>query len=225
MTKSEATVADLKEIIALVDSNEYEAALKKHLWFYEASRETPGMAGVRLSYALESWVELGDKYAPAKDALVRVRNSNKKQLLDGKGTFDNFHDLSSINDYLNDSDDSHLVFLELQKSSPLLAKRCYSVAERTLVKKKDYAACAPYVINPEKRYEYIEKIDVVNEKHLKDTPDHAKADFLDYKEKSYTEDVCRLIQILVNLDQIEKAHSVQKRALLYKRNTEIEDAL
>ena len=117
------------------------------------------------------------------------------------------------------------MFLKLHKNSPQLANRCYSLVEPVLIDKQDYAVCAPYVLNPEKRYEYFEKLDVMNEKSLEVTPDRAKDQFIEYKDKSYTEGVCRLILILVNLAQIENAQAVQKRALSYRENMEIRNFL
>ncbi len=53
----------------------YEQALKEQIWFHKnALKYDPAMYGVRLSFALYDWVELGKVYPPALRALRCVRN-------------------------------------------------------------------------------------------------------------------------------------------------------
>ena len=62
---AEVNLEDLNNIRDLVKNEQYELALQKHVWFHEESKSSSGMAGVRLSYAISNWVELGNKYPPA----------------------------------------------------------------------------------------------------------------------------------------------------------------
>src|SRR5687768_17293473 len=83
--------ADLQEIRRLTSEGKYEEALNKHLWFHEESKSSIGMGGVRLSFALSHWMELGEAYPPALAALKAIRDANEAKLLEGAGGFREFH--------------------------------------------------------------------------------------------------------------------------------------
>ncbi len=52
-------------------------ALEKYLWFHHHALEhRPSLTGVRLSYAISEWVELGNAYPPAREALESIQNNN-----------------------------------------------------------------------------------------------------------------------------------------------------
>jgi hypothetical protein len=77
---AEVNLEDLNNIRDLVKNEQYELALQKHVWFHEESRSSSGMAGVRLSYAISDWVELGNKYPPALSELRRIRDENQSEM-------------------------------------------------------------------------------------------------------------------------------------------------
>src|SRR5687767_1724267 len=53
----------------------YEDVLAKHVWFHgNALKYTPGLDGVRLSFALADWNRLGAAYPPALGKLRRMRD-------------------------------------------------------------------------------------------------------------------------------------------------------
>ena len=55
----------LNETQELVRQQRYAEALERFLWFHDHALEhNPGMAGVRLSFALSYWKNLGDVYPP-----------------------------------------------------------------------------------------------------------------------------------------------------------------
>ena len=55
-------------------------ALEKYLWFYHHALEhSPALSGVRLSYAISEWVELGNAYPPALEALESAKGSNQSR--------------------------------------------------------------------------------------------------------------------------------------------------
>ena len=134
---AEAGLKDLREARKLAKEGKYEEALKKHIWFHEESKKSPGMGGVRLSFAIVDWVKLSKKYPPAKKALIAIRNKDEKTLLNGTGGFSNFHDLYSINKYLKEEDKTYKLFIILDSKYPKIAKRCYNVIEDALVEKQE----------------------------------------------------------------------------------------
>lgn len=155
MDKNDDGVREFHELSALAESGRFKEALEKHIWFHEASRQMPGMGGVRLSYALDLWKELAKKYQPAMEALIDLRNRNKETLLEGRGNFDNYHDLSALNFVLGEKEDTLKVFLATHKNDPEQARVYYHVVEDLLVERKEYEICDHYLADPLTKYSHI----------------------------------------------------------------------
>jgi hypothetical protein len=88
----------LREARSLTAQARYDAALEKNLWFYRHALEyNEAFLGVRMSFVLGEWVELGEKYPPARDALLSVRDESNAAFENGQGSFQLFLDVSAIN--------------------------------------------------------------------------------------------------------------------------------
>lgn len=216
---------DLDEICKLTEAGQFEQALEKHLWFHEKSKNSPGMGGVRLSYAISAWIELGDKYPPAIDALKKIRDRDKEVLLSGKGSFENFHDLSSINRGLGEEEDTLKLFLTLDKKYPEQAESYYIVAEDLLIKHKKYNICAKYIGDPIIKYEGLRHNRELQLSFAKTNSKLNNPRYLEYADQSYIEGVVKLIEVLIAIDKRDEAIEVQKRALSYFANDSIKHAI
>ena len=74
----------LDDAKSLADKGDYEAALAKHVWFHDnALAIRPSYYGVRLSFALSYWAELGEKYPKALETLRGIRDAKTAKLLAG----------------------------------------------------------------------------------------------------------------------------------------------
>jgi len=72
-------LADSKDVTAryhlardLVRAKQYDLALTHYLWLWPATREEPGMGGVRLSYMLSDMANLAKRHPPAKKAFLEI---------------------------------------------------------------------------------------------------------------------------------------------------------
>lgn len=224
---SKATVDnnDLDNIIRLAEDGKFQQALDKHLWFHEASKSSTGMGGVRLSYAISSWVELGEKYPPAKEALSQVRDKNKSELLSGNGDFGNFHDFSAINHALGEDDATLELFLILDDTYPEQSSSYYIVAENLLIEHKKYNICAKYIGDPIIKYENLRYMREVNLSFSKNESSLTSAQISERADESYVNDVLKLIELLIAIDKRDEAVKVQERALAYFPNERIETAI
>ena len=102
----------------------YDKALECHLWFHEHALEyEPAFYGVRLSFALSSWLELGKKYPPALTALMAVRDRSSTKLYHGDPCDDLFHDVVALNNILGADDATFTMFEYFEKIDPTLASR------------------------------------------------------------------------------------------------------
>ena len=88
----------------LVRQRKYREASDRFVWFDEHALEhDPGMSGVRLSFALSYWKDLGDVYPPAKQAMVDMRDRKTWQLWEGRGNVALFSDVAALNRTLNEN--------------------------------------------------------------------------------------------------------------------------
>ncbi|MCD4652586.1 hypothetical protein K8T06_01470 [bacterium] len=125
----------LDEAQELAKDGKYEEALQKHIWFHNHALEyDKALYGVRLSYALSYWVELGKKYPKAKEELIKIRDTITQPLIDGNGNKGLFNELDAINDSIDDNENTLRLFKHLDKNYPAQAKSFWSIAERTVSK-------------------------------------------------------------------------------------------
>ena len=113
----------------------HEEALQQFIWFHEhALEEDRALYGVRLSFALAYWKELGDIYPRALRELKRLRDRKAETLLCGAGNRGLFHDVEAINETLSQQVKTYTLFVRLLKVQPELAKACASLALPAIVR-------------------------------------------------------------------------------------------
>lgn len=118
----------------------YEEALRELVWFHDhALEEQRSLYGVRLSYALHDWVELGRVYPPALQAMREVRERKAQAVLRGEGGFALFHDVVSIDETLGASGATRELYLALLDQQPAFATEHVSLVLGALAKAGDVA--------------------------------------------------------------------------------------
>jgi hypothetical protein len=131
-------------------SGRYEEALREHLWFHEhALEEMPSLYGVRLSFALADWVELGKSYPPAFIALKEIRDAKSLRLQKGDISRALFHDVESINQYLQDHESTYRLFVQLLDVNPAVTNEFADLAMPAIVHAKDFSLARRFIGNPE----------------------------------------------------------------------------
>src|SRR5262245_31700934 len=127
-------------------------ALHRLLWFHRhALDHEPALYGVRLSFALSYWLELGKVYPPALEELRAVRDAKEGEMAGGAGSRDLFHDVVAINSYLDEPARTAELFRLLDADRPELARECYLAAEEPLVARREYHLCARYITDLDTR--------------------------------------------------------------------------
>jgi len=95
---------------ALAREGRYEEALAEFIWCYDEGLEfNPFFMGVRNSFLVGDFIQLGRKFPPALDALRERAESAREKLLSGEGGLQESMDVSSILAAL----DEHHKLLEL----------------------------------------------------------------------------------------------------------------
>ena len=128
------------------EAGRYTDALEKHLWIHHKSlQHSSGFGGVRLSFALGQWKELGRRYPPALDALKQVRDDAVARVRTGGRSAEAFHELSAINAVLNEEAATAELFAWLDANRPEVAKQMFILAQNALVATRNYALAGKYL--------------------------------------------------------------------------------
>jgi tetratricopeptide (TPR) repeat protein len=139
----------LKDARNAVRRGDYAEALEKYLWFYHHALEhDESFSGVRLSYAIYEWIELGEVYPPAREALESIQSSNLRLLQDGSRNPSLFHDFASINKGLGRDELTSGVFAGLAESDPKFARRCFPFALAAVMSTGNLALARRFVRSP-----------------------------------------------------------------------------
>ncbi len=145
-------MGDAKE---LMNQGHYKEALQREIWYFNHSRSEPGQGGVRLSFALADWIELGRRYPKAKQALIEIRDRETHEIEVGRGYSELFSEVQAINHELQDDDATYALFLTMRTNDPQLAGQCYIYMENSLVAKGEYQWCYDHMGDPQTRFDRI----------------------------------------------------------------------
>jgi hypothetical protein len=203
----------LQEARSLVTQARYDAALEKYLWLYRHALEyNEAFAGVRLSFVLSEWAELGEKYPPARDTLLSVRDETTAAFENSNGSFQLFMDVAAINEHLQDDARTVQLFKLLHQADPELARQCYAVAERGLVENGEYATCITYLADLEQRLEAIRQscqrtLEIAEGNIVLGSPQAGLKEFANLK---FDEESSRLIAILEGVGRLKDAERVRE---------------
>jgi len=127
----------------------YDEALADYEWFHHnAVAEDSALRGVRRSFALSYWAELGSHYPPAQTALVALRDAKLRVLQSGTLDVGLFADLVSINRYLEDEASTYREFLRLHETDTTFARTCFAVAFPAIVGAGAYQLARDYISDP-----------------------------------------------------------------------------
>lgn len=209
--KSPNPQAILLEAQSDARNKRYEDALAKHIWFHEnALKIDPALYGVRLSFALGYWVDLGKSYPPALDKLKAIRDNDETRIRKGHATTALFHDFVSINKSLGDPGRTTRLFVWLDSNDHEYAKDVYDLAEPALVKSKEYKICGSY-LDADGAYKRMLGMFRENDRLIKDA--RFKKELADFGRKSFSNQVATLVALLVLNDRRDEANRIADKAI------------
>lgn len=223
----------LNEAHADAKAGNYEVALAKQLWYHEnAIKIQPSQSGVRLSFALSHWLELGESFPPALVKLREIRDNTEMKIRDEsqiRVRFQDFHDFVALNRTLRQEEQTYETFKWLDEQDEEDAQRVFGVAKPAIIKQKDYKLCGKY-LDAEKD---VKRIGESYESGVKLSEERFGKQHLDYVHKKVLNDSTTLVAILVQNDRKTEAKDVADKVktfvkdedLLKKLNTQLESAL
>jgi hypothetical protein len=196
----------------LVRERHYKEALDRFLWFDEHALEhDPGMSGVRLSFALSYWKNLGDAYPPAKQAMVDMRDRKTRQLQEGRGNAALFSDVAALNRTLGENAATVRLFQAIDKSNPTLAAQCWLFARDQIFLAKQYDIAKKYIPAALKDYTR-EKARYDENVVLYETPQMGGLPFRQWNENHFVAACLQLIDLATYSGDEKTAQEIRKRA-------------
>ena len=206
------------------EEGEFDRALERHLWFHDNALEIrPSYYGVRLSFALSDWLELGEKYPPALQALKDVRRAKTTKIIGGAEEYELFHDVQSINETLGESAETVLLFKQLDIKMPEFAKEVYRLVSEDLAVAQEYNLARKYLTDPMKKFA-SEKSEL--QSGLEWAAENGKEESSTKAFKSnFVKDVIVIITILTETGDEGLARRIQGEALKLVESPELKAAL
>jgi len=201
-----------------------EEALERFLWFHDHALEhEPAMYGVRLSFALMYWKELGDSYPPALTAMKKTRDDKTILLENQKGNPNLFHDVMSLNETLGDDDKTIMLFRRLDQEQKDLAAQCWDMAKTPIIKAKAYDLIKKHIGNPVREFVKVKAMYEQNTEMYggKNFGESFKA----WNENNLVEETLRLIEVAIALDETKAAKEIQEKGLAIVDDHRLRDAI
>ena len=246
-------MAILQEANELMSKGLYEEALQRQIWYHNHSISDPSQLGVRNSFALADWVELGRRYPEAMQALLEIRDENERKISSGEGYFDLFMETASMNDELGNQERTYTLFKKIASSDKKLAQQCYSIVEGLLASYGDYELCTNYIGDPEKRFKKLQdqwqrskkweqqqedrrrQVDERMQAAQKQSesngiasaswPQPAISSLPKLADKTFVAQTRQLIEILVGVDDKNDAEKIQRESMLLLEDPALKSAV
>jgi hypothetical protein len=188
----------------------HELALAKHLWYHEnALKYDQGQAGVRLSFALSSWLALGKAYPPALAALKQARDAALEKALKGPSGMNAFHDVASINRTLGEERQTRDVFVQLDAENSPMGRALFQIAEPALLKEKEYALCLKYL---KPREAFLSALSMYRMNRELAADKQFGQHLAEFADKSFTNRVATIVGLLAVNGRGEEAEQIARDA-------------
>jgi hypothetical protein len=208
------------------DAGRFADALAKHVWYHEnALKYRPAQYGVRLSFALSDWVELGNLYPPALLMLQSVRDEAGKKVREATShqkIFQTFHDFAAINRAIEEQSKTTDLFVWLDANKPKAAERAFGVAEPALIESKQYRLCGKY-IDADRAFGEIVRHYHMNQGMAKS--EKFGGDFREFAQKTFSNSTATLVALLVLNDHKADALRIAEKALKEHDDAEFKQTL
>lgn len=184
----------------------YPDALAKHIWFYNnALTIDRSFYGVRLSFALMYWSQLGQVYPPAKAKLLEVRDEAREKVKKTDEGQEAFNDFASINSVLKDDSKTVTLFKELAKDNPDLAHKVFELARPALIRSGELNLCCNY-IEPKTDYARSKELFATNKKMSANAQFGSNLE--SFNQQSFANEVETLVALLVVGNRKSEAESI-----------------
>jgi len=197
----------------LVKEGKHEEALERFIWFHgHALEHDESMYGVRLSFALSYWKNLGETYPPALKAFIKMRDDKENRIRDGKGDSSLFHDVLALNRTLEDPKKSVALFEFVSKKQPAKSSEYWGFAKDVILEQKRYDIARKYIKDVGTEFANVNEMYDHNVTLYKN-PQIGGERFKKYNENNFVSEVHKLIDLALALGDREAAIKIRDSAL------------
>ena len=212
----------LRQARQLVKSEQYAAALEKYIWFHDHALDVDrAFAGVRLSYAILEWVDLGEVYPPARKALESVRDAKTESLTQGTYDVSLFHDVASINRAFGQVERTRDLFKTIAAADRSVAEKCFHIALESLVDTKEFALARSFMPDPQKEIEHFAMPFKFDQQSTRsDSPEIQEA-----LVKIYVKKVNRILEVFLEVGEEDVANNLRYYALECVPDAQLRDRI
>lgn len=191
----------LSEARTAFKNNDYPTALEKYQWFYDNALDIDrSYYGVRLSYCLGEWAELGKEFPEAMESLINLKESTLLEFSISNSR-QAFHEFASICKYLDCQKEVFEQFQKVHNTDKDLSEKIFRFIYEYCASNEMWEICREYIGNGYEQYKKaIEKFD-----HIRKFAEEKTADVGDSIFKHEVESLKR--EILWILDMLHFINS------------------
>ncbi|HTD03970.1 hypothetical protein [Undibacterium sp.] len=203
----------LKEAREALRVQDYPLALELYEWFFDHAMDdgSSGYYGVRLSYCLDEWAQLGRVFELARTKLEQ-RRAQSIQELERTRDARKFHDFVAICRYTDAMGLAIDTFLECRNSDRELAKDMFLFIKDDLAAAGQWEVCSAYIENADDAYvTALMKLDnslEFSQKH----PERGGGEFELHVKGAYVKNVTYLVTVLTHTHRTDEAQRICQRA-------------
>jgi hypothetical protein len=214
----------LNDTQELVRRGTYKEALDRFIWFHNHALENnPAMAGVRLSFALEYWKQLGVVYPPAMDAMTQIRDMKAFLLENGKGEVQLCSDVAALNRTLEQESKTVELFRMLDQQESPLTEKCWTMMKDPVINAKAYDLAKKYLGDPVRAFNKIKAMYEMNASMYgeKNFGESFRASY----ENRFIEDTISIINVAIASGKTEAAQDIRDKALAVLDDTRLRNVI
>ena len=188
---------------AHVQLSDYANALIYYSHFFEQTFKNPAEYGVRLSYCLQEWRQLGDIYPEALEGL-KAQKDTSLLFWKEENEPERFQDYHSICKVLGLNKEAIEVFLQIHHKNKQLASEIVKFIWDDLVENKNWKVCLEYLNNPLEKYQsHLSTFDNIFKKYVHDASTSNEKEIFGHGLKWFIKDITNLLLILKHNDRME----------------------
>ncbi len=212
----------LSDASRLRHEGRYEDALERHIWYHKnAMRYAPEHYGVRLSFALAYWAELGGVFPKAKDALRSVRDETLAAYRKKPSDWLVFGEVMSLNMYLDDLESAMALFYEGRKNR--VEETGLLLYLDRILATGDKKWARDVIGDPRARLALIEDQVFMRNRFMR--RDETPGDMKGMLDESDARQVAILLKAVGSIDGLSAAQALQNEALKFLDSPIIREAL
>jgi hypothetical protein len=214
----------LNDTQELVRQGTYKEALDRFIWFHNHALEnSPAMAGVRLSFALADWKQLGSVYPPAMDAMTKIRDMKASLLESGKGDVQLCSDVAALNRTLEQESKTVECFRILDRQESPLTEQCWPAMKESVINAKAYDLAKKYLGDPVRAFNKVKAMYKMNASQYGEK--NFGESFRAYYENRFIEETLRIINVAIASGKTEAAQAIRDKALVVLDDPRLRNAI